>query len=110
MSLKTGTLLESRSSIVCPQTTQFAILRSVLGRRESATEYIAPQWGQKKVPPSGTNLVPIEARRRLLTSPELICAPKGTNSSAVKSAYSKSRHRAHDHRLCANALADVALC
>src|SRR3982074_125386 len=40
--------------MVCPQTTHCAILLSLLGRRESVTEYSAPQWGQKKVPPSGT--------------------------------------------------------
>ena len=51
MSLKTGTLLKSRSSIVCPQTTQFAILliclrearkrhgihRSAMGTKEGPT-------------------------------------------------------------------------
>jgi hypothetical protein len=40
--------------MVCLQTTHCAILLSLLGRRESVTEYSAPQWGQKKVPPSGT--------------------------------------------------------
>ena len=32
-------------------------LLSPLGSRECVTEYIAPQWGQKKVPPSGTGPV-----------------------------------------------------
>src|SRR3981081_2416129 len=40
--------------MVCPQTTHCAILLSLLRRRESVTEYSAPQWGQKKVPPAGT--------------------------------------------------------
>jgi hypothetical protein len=40
--------------MVCPQTTHFAILLSLLGSRECVTEYSAPQWGQKKVPPPGT--------------------------------------------------------
>jgi hypothetical protein len=41
--------------MVCLQTTHCAILLSLLGgERERVTEYSAPQWGQKKVPPSGT--------------------------------------------------------
>src|SRR5260370_38589720 len=40
--------------MVCLQTTHCAILLSLLGGRERVTEYRAPQWGQKKVPPSGT--------------------------------------------------------
>ena len=40
--------------MVCLQTTHCAILLSLLGGRERVTEYSAPQWGQKKVPPSGT--------------------------------------------------------
>jgi hypothetical protein len=40
--------------MVCLQTTHCAILLSLLaGGRERVTEYSAPQWGQKKVPPSG---------------------------------------------------------
>ena len=49
MSLYGGTL--SRSSIVCLQTTHFAILLSLLGSRECVTEYIAPQWGQRRSHP-----------------------------------------------------------
>jgi hypothetical protein len=40
--------------MVCLQTTHCAILLSLLGGRERVTEYSAPLWGQKKVPPSGT--------------------------------------------------------
>ena len=40
--------------MVCLQTTHCAILLSLLGDgRGRLTEYSAPQWGQKKVPPSG---------------------------------------------------------
>ena len=105
-----GTLLKSRSSIVCPQTTHFAILLSVLGRRESVTEYIAPQWGQKKVPPSGTG------PNRGTSAPPIPrtnMRPKGNIFQRRRPPIQNSlpRHRAHDHRTHASGtLADVALC
>ena len=76
--------------------------RPLFARRQRNLRYCDPSWGGAKASRNTSlrngdkrrshlrALVPIEARRRLLTSPELICAPKGTNSSAVKSAYSKS--------------------
>ena len=72
--------------MVCPQTTHCAILLSLLGRRESVTEYSAPQWGQKKVHPRV--LVLIEARRRLLT-PQTNMRPKGNKFQRRQSACAK---------------------
>jgi hypothetical protein len=50
-----GTLLvESHVAMICPQTTHFAALLSVVGcRREYVTAYKAPQREQKKLWPSG---------------------------------------------------------
>ena len=53
MSLNIGTLVESHLSMICPQTTHLAILLSLLESREYVTAYRAPQWGQKKLRPSG---------------------------------------------------------
>ena len=76
--------------------------RPLFAHKQRNLRYSDLSWGGAKAPRNTSlrngdkkrshlrALVPIEARRRLLTSPELICAPKGTNSSAVKSAYSKS--------------------
>jgi hypothetical protein len=103
--------LESRSSIVCPQTTQFAILRSVLGRRESATEYIAPQWGQKKVPPSGTG--PNRGTSAPPYIPRTNMRPKGNKFQRRQVHLFKIAHHGTERTIIAlprpNALADVAL-
>ena len=53
MSLKVGTLVESHLSMICRQTTHLATLLSLLNIGEYVTAYRAPQWGQKKLRPSG---------------------------------------------------------
>jgi len=66
--------------MTCRQTTHFPILLSLSESGECVTEYSAPQWGQKKVPPSRIGLV------RGMPAPPwsgAICAPKKITSSAV---------------------------
>ena len=47
-----GTSVEFHVAMICPQTTHFATLLSLLGRREYVTAYRAPQCGQKKLRPA----------------------------------------------------------
>ena len=77
MSLNIGTLVESHLSMICPQTTHLAILLSLLESREYVTAYRAPQWGQKKLRPSG--IAPV---RGIGTPPNsrLSCSLKKINS------------------------------
>jgi hypothetical protein len=67
--------------MTCRQTTHFPILLSLSESGEYVTEYSAPQWGQKKVPPSRIGLV-----RGMPAPPwsDAICAPKKITSSAVQ--------------------------
>src|ERR1700733_12792981 len=82
MSLNTGTLVESQLSMICPQTTNLAILLSLVESREYVTAYRAPQWGQKKLRPSG--IAPV---RGIGTPPNsrLSCSLKKINSRRVRS-------------------------
>src|SRR5580704_16502637 len=81
MSLKVGTLVESHLSMICPQTTHLATLLSMSDSREYVTAYRAPQWGQKKLGPSG--IAPV---RGIGTPPnsEPICSLKRTNSRGAR--------------------------
>src|SRR5947208_7368470 len=74
MSLYTRVSVEPHSSIVCKQTTHFATLLPFLESRGHVAEYSTPQWGQKKVPPSGR-------RRRTLPAGRAAAPPRSVNNS-----------------------------